>query len=402
VDDDNDNEPNRDARRDSSGSVLQVGDIVDLVNSTGGQDEIMDADAAQEWPCPRCTLHNPETFSVCEACNYSRQSAAAAGAGAGADTSTSSSSNHTSAYASTDGVRAADPVRRDRLVADPFADQDQQQQDQPASYMTSGALLGGVLGVAGAYLRGRPLGSAALHGAMNGAIGGAVLAVLQEFVPPRTPPRDNRRRSSSSRNRTTTNHANVPPAAAAAAATTATPDFSSPQQVRVVRNRDRNGRVTTTVYTSSSSPMGGDRRGNRNGRQVAGAGQEDPMLAYIMQAMANSPGGRFDMMAGGGGGMMGGQDVDGMSYEQLLQRFGDGSENRGADEGTIRSLPSVAVHDPDKLPEDCRTCCICLEAFGAGGMRKTLPCLHGFHQTCIDKWLRTNGACPICKHHIGN
>jgi hypothetical protein len=145
---------------------------------------------------------------------------------------------------------------------------------------------------------------------------------------------------------------------------------------------------------------GGGRRRRGNNGQGAGAGQEDPMLAYIMQAMANSPGGRFDMMAGGGG--MGGGDVDGMSYEQLLQRFGDGSENRGADEAIIRSLPSAAVLDPNKLPEDCRTCCICLEAFEAGGMRKTLPCLHGFHETCIDKWLRTNGACPICKHHIGN
>jgi hypothetical protein len=260
-------------------------------------------------------------------------------------------------------------------------------------------LLGGVLGVAGAYLRGRPLGSAALHGAMNGAIGGAV---LQEFVPPpRTPPpRDNNRPRGSSRNANA--NTTIPPAAAA---TAATPDISSPQQVRVVRHRDQNGRMTTTVYTSS--PMGagrGGRRGNRNGRQVTGgAGQEDPMLAYIMQAMANSPGGRFDMMGNGGAAMgMGMGDVDGMSYEQLLQRFGDGSENRGADEGTIRSLPSAVVHDPDKLPEDCRTCCICLEAFEAGGMRKTLPCLHGFHQTCIDKWLRTNGACPICKHHIGS
>jgi hypothetical protein len=424
ADGDDDEQKKRAARRESTGSVLQVGDVVDLVNSGGratvgvargsssandGVEIMEDADVEQQWPCPRCTLHNPGSTSVCEACNYSRQVVA------GIDTSTtSSSSNHASAYASAsanDGVRAADPVRRDRLVQDPFVDesqQNQQEQDQP-SYMTSGALLGGVLGVAGAYLRGRPLGSAALHGAMNGAIGGAV---LQEFVPSRTPPRDNRQRNNNSSRAA---NANVPPAAAAASASAATPDFSSPQQYRVMRNRDRNGRVTTTVYTSSSSSssnmgtLGGgagagagrNRRGN--GRHFAGAGQgqEDPMLAYIMQAMANSPGGRFDM-GGMGMGAMGGGDVDGMSYEQLLQRFGDGSENRGADEGTIRSLPSAAVHDPNKLPEDCRDCCICLEAFEAGGMRKTLPCLHGFHETCIDKWLRTNGACPICKHHIGH
>jgi hypothetical protein len=124
------------------------------------------------------------------------------------------------------------------------------------------------------------------------------------------------------------------------------------------------------------------------------AAGEDPMMAYIMQSMVNSPGGMG--MLGGGANM----NLDGMSYEQLLQRFGDGSENMGAEERDIRSLPSAVVHNPDKLPEDCRECAICLETFEAGIMRKTLPCLHGFHQACVDKWLRTNAVCPICKHRI--
>jgi hypothetical protein len=439
--DEEDEDTKRAARRESTGSVLQVGDVVDLVDNNnissnnfrgyGGSgsssvlDDDMVTDDADQWPCPRCTLHNPDTSSVCEACNYTREHAASA--------TGSTSSNRASA----NGVRAADPVRRERLIPDPFAEihrqqqqqqqqhqqqqqqQQQHQQEQPPSYMTSGALLGGVLGAAGAYLRGRPVGSAALHGSMTGALSGAV---LQEFIPPRTLPTDNRRRRNTSNN----SSRNVPPAAAAVGYD-ATPNFSfapqgggnngptshsSPQQVRIMRSRDRNDRQITTVYTSSPVRDGGRRGGNGNGGQVA-AGPEDPMLAYIMQSLANSPGGIEDMMRASGGGAGGGfgaagmggmpaQDLDGMSYEQLLQRFGDGSENRGADEGTIRSLPAAAVADPSKLPEDCRDCSICLETFEAGMMRKTLPCLHGFHQTCIDKWLRTNGACPICKHHIGS
>jgi hypothetical protein len=120
-----------------------------------------------------------------------------------------------------------------------------------------------------------------------------------------------------------------------------------------------------------------------------------------MQSLVNSPGGGLDTMrmVGGGAGADGmpQDDLDGMSYEQLLQRFGDGSENREADEGTIRSLPVSAVPDPEKLPEDCRTCAICLEAFEAGGMRKT-------SRVCTDSTKRalTSGCGPMGRAPFAN
>ena len=40
-----------------------------------------------------------------------------------------------------------------------------------------------------------------------------------------------------------------------------------------------------------------------------------------------------------------------MSYEQLLALLGDGTENRGADERTINSLPVSIVEDPERLPD---------------------------------------------------
>lgn len=95
-------------------------------------------------------------------------------------------------------------------------------------------------------------------------------------------------------------------------------------------------------------------------------------------------------------------NVDQMSYDQLLDAFGNGSEHLGGRESDIQNLPVVALRDPvQDLPSDCRQCHICLEDFEAGDERKTLPCLHGFHVTCTDKWLRTNGSCPVCKHTIG-
>lgn len=95
-----------------------------------------------------------------------------------------------------------------------------------------------------------------------------------------------------------------------------------------------------------------------------------------------------------------GENVDNMSYEQLLQRFGNGCENRGATIETISSLPISIVSDPGQLPEDKRQCCICLEDFSQGDGRTSLPCLHGFHTDCVNKWLQSNGSCPICKSSI--
>ena len=41
------------------------------------------------------------------------------------------------------------------------------------------------------------------------------------------------------------------------------------------------------------------------------------------------------------------------------------------------------------------TCAICLEEFGNFRIR-TLPCLHVFHQTCVNRALLNRYACPLC------
>eukprot|EP00584_Thalassiosira_punctigera_P010995 CAMPEP_0172546582 /NCGR_PEP_ID=MMETSP1067-20121228/16319_1 /TAXON_ID=265564 ORGANISM="Thalassiosira punctigera, Strain Tpunct2005C2" /NCGR_SAMPLE_ID=MMETSP1067 /ASSEMBLY_ACC=CAM_ASM_000444 /LENGTH=161 /DNA_ID=CAMNT_0013333543 /DNA_START=59 /DNA_END=547 /DNA_ORIENTATION=+ len=98
-----------------------------------------------------------------------------------------------------------------------------------------------------------------------------------------------------------------------------------------------------------------------------------------------------------------GEDVDNMSYERLLQVFGDGSENRGASAGAISSLPVCKVGNPEvELPLDKRQCSICLEVFCGGEQRTSLPCLHGFHSGCVNRWLSSNGTCPVCKTPIND
>lgn len=50
-------------------------------------------------------------------------------------------------------------------------------------------------------------------------------------------------------------------------------------------------------------------------------------------------------------------------------------------------------------------CAICLEQLKSldktvsshARDKKTLPCYHSFHTTCIRKWLKRSSSCPICR-----
>ncbi|XP_026444414.1 E3 ubiquitin-protein ligase SDIR1-like [Papaver somniferum] len=50
-----------------------------------------------------------------------------------------------------------------------------------------------------------------------------------------------------------------------------------------------------------------------------------------------------------------------------------------------------------KSSGDELTCSVCLEQVNEGEIIRTLPCLHQFHSSCIDPWLRQQGTCPVCK-----
>eukprot|EP00708_Paratrimastix_pyriformis_P002828 GAFH01001586.1.p1 GENE.GAFH01001586.1~~GAFH01001586.1.p1 ORF type:complete len:368 (+),score=54.01 GAFH01001586.1:385-1488(+) len=128
-------------------------------------------------------------------------------------------------------------------------------------------------------------------------------------------------------------------------------------------------------------------------------GGRDGMTLGSMDLMGGMPM-MVPMMAllGGMGGMGGGVQP---SYEDLI-RLGDRigpAVPQNASREEIEQLPTTKFH-PGSLPKDKATCAICLSDYEPGESLKILPCLHIFHQECIDHWLASNHVCPICKTSV--
>ncbi|XP_030624524.1 E3 ubiquitin-protein ligase RNF165 isoform X2 [Chanos chanos] len=100
------------------------------------------------------------------------------------------------------------------------------------------------------------------------------------------------------------------------------------------------------------------------------------------------------------------------SYEELLQLEDRlGNVNRGAVQTTIerftfphkykkrRPLEMKIGMDEDELDTD-EKCTICLSMLEDGEDVRRLPCMHLFHQACVDQWLATSKKCPICRVDI--
>lgn len=62
---------------------------------------------------------------------------------------------------------------------------------------------------------------------------------------------------------------------------------------------------------------------------------------------------------------------------------------------------SIDVSNSKGSSDDELTCSVCLEQVNVGEVIRSLPCLHQYHASCIDPWLRQQGTCPVCKFKVG-
>ncbi|CAN6339579.1 unnamed protein product [Urochloa humidicola] len=68
-----------------------------------------------------------------------------------------------------------------------------------------------------------------------------------------------------------------------------------------------------------------------------------------------------------------------------------------ASEEAMAALPKTTVVGEGKSEERGIECAVCLEAYETGNTIRTMPCSHGFHESCIFQWLRVSRLCPLCR-----
>ncbi|KAF5729341.1 putative RING-H2 finger protein ATL69 [Tripterygium wilfordii] len=71
----------------------------------------------------------------------------------------------------------------------------------------------------------------------------------------------------------------------------------------------------------------------------------------------------------------------------------------GLDRPIIESFPKTILGESRRLPRPNNgPCSICLSEYRAKDTVRCVPeCNHCFHADCIDKWLKMNATCPLCR-----
>ncbi|KAM4708394.1 E3 ubiquitin-protein ligase RNF38 isoform 2-T2 [Discoglossus pictus] len=92
------------------------------------------------------------------------------------------------------------------------------------------------------------------------------------------------------------------------------------------------------------------------------------------------------------------EDGEVENYEALLnlaERLGE-AKPRGLTKADIEQLPSYRFN-PNSHQSEQTLCVVCMCDFESRQLLRVLPCNHEFHAKCVDKWLKANRTCPICR-----
>lgn len=91
------------------------------------------------------------------------------------------------------------------------------------------------------------------------------------------------------------------------------------------------------------------------------------------------------------------------NYETLLnfaEQMGE-AKPKGLSRVEIDQLHTYKVSTGSKEEEmESKRCVVCLMDFEEKQSVRVLPCLHEYHSKCIDKWLKSNRTCPICRAEV--
>ncbi|XP_050384726.1 E3 ubiquitin-protein ligase At1g63170 [Argentina anserina] len=87
------------------------------------------------------------------------------------------------------------------------------------------------------------------------------------------------------------------------------------------------------------------------------------------------------------------------TYKFKLKRNEMNNDQEGNTSG--EGLLAVGTEKERAISEEDAVCSICLANYSDNDDLRELTCLHVFHVECVDKWLKINASCPLCKSEVG-
>lgn len=85
-------------------------------------------------------------------------------------------------------------------------------------------------------------------------------------------------------------------------------------------------------------------------------------------------------------------------FKTMKSKNNDESDNTPVIEGGI---VAEGTEKERMISGEDAVCCICIANYENDDELRELPCSHLFHRECVDKWLKINALCPLCKSEIG-
>ncbi|MCL7035245.1 hypothetical protein MKW94_011873 [Papaver nudicaule] len=93
-------------------------------------------------------------------------------------------------------------------------------------------------------------------------------------------------------------------------------------------------------------------------------------------------------------------DIDGLTYEEMLELDRMGLLQRGLSKETISSHLKTRVRittSVDSAEKETGICTICQDGYANKDKIGSLDCRHEYREDCITRWLAQKNVCPICK-----
>lgn len=89
------------------------------------------------------------------------------------------------------------------------------------------------------------------------------------------------------------------------------------------------------------------------------------------------------------------------THKFKLKKTGSSSSGESGSDTENGGVVGEGTEKERAISGEDAACCICLTKYVDDDDLRELPCSHFFHTECVDKWLKINASCPLCKYEVG-